>query len=766
MHHRFFPSLCLLSALAVSALCSARAAERAPALASLTYSGDQSALEALDREIVAAGKDTAKLTALRGSLLAVLRHRDATFAARQAAAHRLGPVLAALPPAERAADYRPLANMLEDPRDCELARLALESAPGSAVDQMFISALEKASGAHRISLMNALGSRRTASAVPALARLAKLEDSATAIAAVGALGAIGGSAADAAIKSATGVTPATRAAARLIAAPGLPRDAALGALREIEGETSLPAAVRLAAFRQMADRDPAASLARLKEALQGSDWPRKEVALEAISSAPSPDRMSLLASGLTGWDTPTQVAAIGVLARAGAATAVPAISSSARSSNREIREASLDALGLLPGSPEIVALLLGAAQGTEDAAKAARRSLARLKGPGVSETILATAEKGDRALRSSALEAIAARNLTEGIPLLLRTRGETDVAVRSAALAALADIGPYSIQSEVISWAVAATDDTERTRALRAVVAITQRGPDSATRAQPLFTAIEKAKPEAAERLLGTLPRLGGEASAACAARLAARPEEKLSAAAVATLARWSDASALPALAALANNAGTPASREAARAAAVQTLDKARDAWTPARSEALRQLLQASKDDASRKNLVALLARANDETAASLAAGLASEAALAEDARYATGAIAANRRGAPKVRANPASGAGNTVDGKTSSRWTVPALGEEWLELDYHVSRPFRRVTLDQTARAADFPERYSVHVTDDPARPGPALAQGAGQRNRTVIELPTGVAGRYLIIRNLAERKDSSWSVCEVYLD
>jgi len=58
------------------------------------------------------------------------------------------------------------------------------------------------------------------------------------------------------------------------------------------------------------------------------------------------------------------------------------------------------------------------------------------------------------------------------------------------------------------------------------------------------------------------------------------------------------------------------------------------------------------------------------------------------------------------------------------------------------------------------------VHLTDDPARPGPAVAQGTGQRNRTVIELPAGAAGRYLIIRNLAERKDSSWSVCEVYLD
>ena len=766
MNHRSSLALRLIAAFAVPALPALHAAERAPALASLTYSGDQSALEALDRELIAAGKDTAKLTTLRGSLLAVLRHRDATFAGRQAAAQRLGLVLAALPPAERAADYRPLSTLLEDPLNCDVARLALDPAPGAVVDQMFTAALEKASGAHRVSLLTSLGSRRVASAVPSLARLASDTDPATALAAIRALTSIGGAAADAALKSATGATPAARVAARLKVISGLSGETALASLAEIERDTTLPAASRRAAFRQLLDRDAAASLPRLKEALQGSDWDHKEVALEAITTAPSPERINLLVAGIAGWDAPTQVAAIGILARTGAASAVPAVSAAARGARPEIREAALEALGSLPGSTDTALLLLGAASGTEDAAKAARRSLARLRGPGVSETILAAAEKGEDASRAAALDAIAARNLTEAIPLLLRARESSATAIRNAALSALAEIGPYSSQAAVIAWAVAASDDTERTRALRAVIAVTLRGTEAATRAKPVFSAIESAPPEVAERLLGALSRLGGEEGVACAARIAARADAKLSAAAVATLARWPDASALPALASLANSAGAPAARDAALTAASQMLEKARDAWTPARSEALRRLLDASKDTAARKNLVALLARANDETAAGLAAALQSDAALGADARYAAGAIAANRRGAPKARGNPASGAGNAVDGKTSSRWTVPTLGEEWLELDFHVSRPFRRITLDQTARAAEFPEKYSVHVTDDPKNPGPAVAEGAGQRNRTVIEFPAAPAGRYVIIRNLAERKDSSWSVCEVYLD
>ncbi len=766
MNHRLSFTLATLTSLSVLTPSVGHAAERAPALAALTYSGDQAALEAVDRDIIAAGRDTTRLAAVRDSLLAVLRHRDATFAARQAAAQRLGPVLAALPPGVRASDYRPLPAMLEDPRDCEAARLALDTAPGAVVDQMLLAALEKASGPHRASLLTSIGSRRTALAVPVLSRLAGDTDPVTALAAVRALGEIPTPEADAALKAATGATPAARAAARLRLLPGLPDARARTTLMEIEADASLPASARLAAFRQLLDRDTAAADTRILDALRGADWERKEVALEAITTSPIPARISLLAKGLSAWDGSTQVAVIGILARTGAAAAVPPIAAATRGTSPAVRSSALEALGSLPGTKEIVTLLLEAGAEETEVAKPARRSLARLNGADVSATILAAAESGRSALRAVALESLAARNLTEAIPLLVRCRTDADVAVRNAALSSLAEIAPSSALPDLIAWAQAAEDDTERTRSIRAVVNVILRDPDTKRRAQPLYAQLEAAKPETAERLLPALSRIGGEPAAACAARLANRPDPKLAAAAVAALARWSDASSLSALAGVTAEAAVPAVRESARAAALQTLEKTRDAWTTIRSEAIGRLLGATTDLAARRQLVAFLARANDETAAGLAAGLEGDAALGADAKYAAGAIAANRRGLPKARGNPANGAGNAVDGKTSSRWTVPTLGEEWLEIDYRQSRPFRRVTLDQTGRAADYPEKYSVHVTDDPAQPGAALVQGEGQRNRTVIELPAGTAGRYLIIRNLAERKDSSWSVCEVQLD
>jgi hypothetical protein len=75
-----------------------------------------------------------------------------------------------------------------------------------------------------------------------------------------------------------------------------------------------------------------------------------------------------------------------------------------------------------------------------------------------------------------------------------------------------------------------------------------------------------------------------------------------------------------------------------------------------------------------------------------------------------------------------------------------------------------RRVLLFSSA--AEFPEHYEVHVTNDTKQPGPIVVSGAGKTGKTILELPAGTQGRYVIIRNTAERKDAPWAICELYLD
>ena len=58
------------------------------------------------------------------------------------------------------------------------------------------------------------------------------------------------------------------------------------------------------------------------------------------------------------------------------------------------------------------------------------------------------------------------------------------------------------------------------------------------------------------------------------------------------------------------------------------------------------------------------------------------------------------------------------------------------------------------------------MFVTDDPTKPGKVVVSGAGKANRTIIDLPAGTNGRYVTIKNTAERVDSMWSISELFVD
>lgn len=745
-----------------------RAAEPAPALAALTYSGDQAALDALDADIRTAGRDAAQLAALEQRLLAILARRDTTFAARQAVAQRLARVLSAAPGRDAAAAFKPLAAMLADERDSDLARLALEPVPGDAVDRLFVATLATASGRARLGVIDALGRRRVMSAVGPLTALLRGDDAVTARAAAAALGDIGSAGALAGLRSAPAHAAEAAAHALLAVAARQPAADAGKLLLELEIDPRTTAPVRLAAFRTSLDLDPATAASRLVGALGGTDSAKKAVALEAIAASRAPGLVAALAAGLAGWDAATQTAVLAAFARRGDAAAVPAVVAATKHTDAEVRRAALNALGFLPGSPDLAALLAGVAAGTDsDDARIARASLARLNGPGVSAALLAGAERGTAALRAAYLDVLALRGMTEALPLLFACRTDADAAVRIAALAALGELAPVADQRKLLDWTLAATDEAEQTRALRSLVSVILRDPAADTRGKLLFDTIENAAPAVALRLLPALSRLGGSASADCAGRLALKADAALADAAVAALARWPDRTALAALALAAEKGGTASAREAALAAALRHFERYRDTWTPATTGHVAQLLRATSAPAARLTLLGVLHRASDAAALALAESFKTDPALAAAAGTAAEIIRANQAGPVRFRVSEGSGnPRNMTDGDTDTRWNAETDGAEWFEIDFRVSRPLHTLTLDQTGRANEFPERYAVHVTDDPANPGPAVATGAGTATRTVIALPAGTRGRYAIVKNTAARADGQWAVVELYVD
>jgi HEAT repeat protein len=734
-----------------------------PTLSQLDYSGSPQAVEALDRELYAAGTDPVKLAVIEQRLLVGLRARDTTYAARQVLCQRLGWVLGLAPEKLTAAGLKPLPAMLADERDSDLARLALEPAPGAVIDSLFLTALNQTTARTRIALMDSIARRQIVAAVPTLATLLSNNDPATAAAAARALGLITDHSAAVVLLAVPEPSPAAVAAAKLALAPRLAAGSALAVLADLRARAADPVH-RIAALRILLQLDP--SIATTLDVLDGNDTAAKHVVLESIYASRAPQIIPALAAKLSTWDALTQTAVIAAMARRGDAAAISALLKATAHEDANVRTAALEALGFLPGTIETMTALTKVAAGTATAEnKIAKASLARLNGPALNAAILTGAERGETAWRVVLIEQIALRGLSEGLPLLVKLRADPDSAIRAAAVTALGELAPPADNKIVLDWAIAATDANEQARAVRALVSITLRNPDVAGRGAPLYAALESAPAELALRLLPALGRIGGAPSAACAAKLALNVDFKLAEAALAALVRWPDDTAVAALVSVAERTTLPALRASAVSGVIAAFERNRAFWNADATALVARLLVVSAAAESRLALITLLKRAVDAPALALAEKSQSDPVIGAAASETAAVIRANQAGPAKLRASTMAGVKNLTDGNTGNRWSVPAEGDEWVEVDFILSRPLRRITLDQTGRGAEFPEGYELYVTDDVAVPGKVVATGVGQTNKTVIDLPAGTRGRYVIIKNVAARKDTPWSICEIFV-
>ena len=731
-------------------------------LKSLQYSGDHAAVTELDRAIAAARLDPAKLGAIRAELLALLADPAATFAGKQVAAERLGKVLPAI---DRAADVPPvLTAMLGDDSLVNLARLALDPVPGAGVDAAYLDGATRGTGFVRLALVQSLGGRRSGAAVPLLGRL--LADSEAGVAAAGALGQIGSAEALAALRGAPDPLAPAVLAAELRCAQALPGAEAAPALSAMHDNEKVPAVFRAAAFRGLLSAEPAKAPERIAAGLAGGDVGLRPVALEAIDEVDAPDMISTLAGRLAQWDSATQVAAIAAFGRKGDPAARPALLAAVHSGDPAIRTAALAAIGAVPGDREAAAALLEVIAGGSDDARLARQSLARLDGAGVSEFVLAGATDGEGARRLACIEQLGLRQMTDTVPLLLKMRREPDAAIRTAALGALGIVAPPETQPAIIDWAVSAAEAAEQTRALRTLVSVTERNHDAAARVRPIADALDRAAPEVQKRLLLVFNRIGGGPAADCVAAVAARDDAALAEAAATELARWPDKSGVLRLVAVAEKSRLAPVRAAAVQGAVKNIEASLERRSAEQSALVIRLLAVADDAAVRSRLAGLLGRAADEAALAKAKALASDPTVGAVARESARAIEANQKWPPVMTAFQHDRAAANIVSGTRAYWSGPKGDERWLQADFKVSRPLRRITLDQMKHEDEFPESYQVFVTDDPAAPGQPVAQGAGTRAATtVIDLPAGTHGRYLIIRNRQTTLDN-WVVTQLLID
>lgn len=728
------------------------------------YQDDPKAFDKLDLEVAAVGHDSALLLDLEQKLTALLIAPTTTAAARQAIAERLGRVIAPDPGA-RSPALRLLGPWLADPARQEIARLALDSVPGENVDAAYLAALRRAEGAARIGLTQSVGTRRIAKAAPTLATYLKDGNPTLAEAAAAALGAIATPRAFGILNDAkTPVTPAVLTA-QLDAAPRQPTKVAAATYRAVMDSRIATDAIRQRAFRSLLSTVPAEATSLVLSALTRSEATRRAVALEAVIDLKDPEATSRLIHALPSLDADTQAALVAGLARRGDAAAVPAIIRASRDGAPELRRAALTALGELPGNAASVQRLTEAILAGGGEAKGATQSLSILRGTGVAEAIGEGARVGEPARRAALIRQLGLRGATHELGYLLSLRTDSTLAVRLAALEALEILASPAEEAALIAWAKGAADAAERTRAVRTYLAAILRAPDTLDRTRLLVREVEQGDPSAQLLFLPALPRLPNSETLALAGRLARSADAAVAEAAFTALGRWPDSSAGDVLVGLATE------RESLRSRASDTATRLfeRDTGAPsdARVGALIQLLSLSSDPALLRRQLLLLSRAANSRALSAAERLQANPTLARDAEDTVLAIRSNLGGAPILSASDrVDQLSRMLDGQANTAWSVRADRESWLQIDFPSSRPVRRLTLDRGNQRNDIPDRYEVFVTDNPNEPGAARVVGEGSRDQSAIDLPAGIRGRYVIIRNRGTREDGRWSIAELRVD
>ena len=188
-----------------------------------------------------------------------------------------------------------LAKLLGAPETADAARYALAGMRGAAVDQALRKALAQSSGNVKVGLINTLGVRGDALAVPALGKLVWDSDPASASAAVTALGRIGNAAADKSLaqvrRKAQGALRMQALQSSLACADRLAerggRPAALAVYKELSA-SSFPPMIRIGALSGWARAAGSQSMPALLEASRGGDPKIQTAALSLVAAIPDP----------------------------------------------------------------------------------------------------------------------------------------------------------------------------------------------------------------------------------------------------------------------------------------------------------------------------------------------------------------------------------------------------------------------------------------------------------------------------------------------
>jgi hypothetical protein len=442
-----------------------------------------------------------------------------------------------------------LSALLIEGRSSDVALYVLQQIPGASAEQALVTALKKTTGATTLSVIAALGERRSEVAVSALVPLLSQPTLATSVGI--SLGRIGsdtaGAALSEALPTASALLKPTIAAAMLscaerhVAAGNIPTAARL--YDAVRADTSLPTSLaEAAAIGQIACAPNKAALAI--EYLGSADAVSQAAAMVRLQDVVPPEGVAPVCLVLPRLSEPLQIKVLAALATYPAGRVLAAVLGAARRDSEPVRIAAIKALESTGGAAEVPFLVERAATAHGAEQIAARWALGRLRGQPVDEAILAMfgREKADETGETDVelLQAVAERRIYVAKPTVAGLVTTSSPKTRAQALKTLRVIGTPSDIPGVIDVLLASDDDTERTNAETTIGALAQMTASADGRARVVTKRLDKEKtPGTRALLIGLLPSIGDTATLPLLRTAVGDAEAQVSEAAVRALAAW-----------------------------------------------------------------------------------------------------------------------------------------------------------------------------------------------------------------------------------
>ena len=531
-----------------------------------------------------------------------------------------------------------LVELLNDPAHTDMACFALRNHPAPEVNKALLAALKKLDGPARIAVVNLLGDRRVAEAVPALSGLARAPDPTLAGAALASLGRIGSPQAAQALARMTehgAASPALLNALLQCAQQLEQRGVSHGARRIYHYflEEAKESRYRVAGFLGLVRLGGDEAVRQVAAALDDDDARLAATALARIPELEGGEITSRFLKQLNTLPPEREAGLLRALAQRKNPALLPVARARATRQNEAVAVAALEALGVL-GDSASAPLLIAAVNGDSAARRAAAlASLRRLPHEATVDQALAQSlAQAAPTNRVALIQVLAARRAGSAVPVLLHQARASEPEVALAAFKALGRLADPKMLPALLDALAACPGDPVPTAAVEAVLRVARKAS-----AEPVALLVAESY-AAADRpavRVALLDVLGGLAnpvalSVAMAARHDAAPAVREHA--VRLLADWRTPEVLPLLLHLARNETRSTQRILALRGAVRLLSQAESGPPADRLRHFQEMLELAGRDEERRVILGGLGQSGLPAAGKLIAPLLDSPTLRAEA--------------------------------------------------------------------------------------------------------------------------------------